>query len=52
MARLQSQIAEYNVYKWLADIFTFLVNIREEQDGVAIAALEAPATNTPALYGV
>jgi trehalose 6-phosphate synthase len=51
MARLQSHIAEHNVYKWLADIFELFVHLREEQNGAALAALEAPASDTPALYG-
>ena len=51
MARLQSHIAEHNVYKWLADIFELFIRLREEQDGAPLATLEAPTSNTPALYG-
>jgi trehalose-6-phosphate synthase len=50
MARLQSHIAEHNVYKWLADIFELFIRLREEQDGAPLATLEAPVSNTPVLY--
>src|SRR5262245_57624462 len=50
MARLQSHIAEHNVYKWLADIFTTLDRIQEDAHAEAFAAVEAPAGDPPALY--
>jgi trehalose 6-phosphate synthase len=49
MARLQEQIAEYNIYKWLADIFTELASIRGDRHVTAIAPVDAPRGNTPAL---
>ena len=42
MARLQMHIAEHNIYKWLADIFTTLEHIQGASDGAALAAVEAP----------
>ena len=50
MARLQSHIAEHNVYKWLADIFTTLDRIQEDAHAEAFAAVEAPAGDPPVLY--
>lgn len=33
MARLQTHIAEHNIYKWLADIFAALARLQEEPMG-------------------
>jgi trehalose-6-phosphate synthase len=49
MARLQMHIAEHNIYKWLADIFTTLEHIQGASDGAALAAVEAPGGGTPVL---
>ena len=49
MARLQEQIAEANSYKWLADNFTELASIRGERRVTAIASVDAPRGDPPAL---
>ena len=49
MVRLQTHIAEHNIDKWLADIFTTLEHIQGARDGVALAAAEAPGGGTPVL---
>ncbi|MBI3325170.1 MAG: trehalose-6-phosphate synthase [Nitrospinae bacterium] len=40
MARLQTHVAEHNIYKWLADIFTTLDHIRRRSDVTANALVE------------
>jgi trehalose-6-phosphate synthase len=49
MARLHMHLAEHNIYKWLADIFTTLEHIQGASDGAALAALEVPGGRTPRL---
>jgi trehalose 6-phosphate synthase/phosphatase len=49
MARLQTHLAEHNIYKWLADIFTTLEHIQGASDGATLAAVEAPRGRTPML---
>ena len=49
MARLHLHLAEHNIYKWLADIFTTLEHIQRAGDGAALAATEAPGGGTPLL---
>ena len=49
MARLHMHLAEHNIYKWLADIFTTLEHIQEASSSAALAAMEAPRGGTPAL---
>jgi trehalose 6-phosphate synthase len=49
MARLHMHLAEHNIYKWLADIFTTLEHIQGASDGAALAALEVPGGRTPGL---
>ena len=49
MARLHMHLAEHNIYKWLADIFTTLEHIQGASDSAALAAMEAPGGGTPAL---
>jgi trehalose 6-phosphate synthase len=49
MARLQTHLAEHNIYKWLADIFTTLEHIQGASDGAALAAVAAPGGETPVL---
>jgi trehalose 6-phosphate synthase len=49
MARLQEHISEYNIYKWLAEIFIELDRIRRENHGAAFASGEASESGTPAL---
>ena len=49
MARLQTHIAEHNIYKWLADIFTTLEHCQGASHGAALAAVEAPGNGTPGL---
>ena len=50
MARLQTHIAEYNIYTWLADILTTLEHIQGESDGAALVGMEAPADSAATLY--
>jgi alpha,alpha-trehalose-phosphate synthase [UDP-forming] len=47
MARLQTHIAEYNIYKWLADIFTTLDHLQRERYVTALAPVE-PSRHYPA----
>jgi alpha,alpha-trehalose-phosphate synthase [UDP-forming] len=49
MARLHMHLAEHNIYKWLADIFTTLGHIQEVSDSAALAAVEAPGDGIPVL---
>jgi trehalose-6-phosphate synthase len=49
MARLHMHLAEHNIYKWLADIFTTLKHIQGASDGAAMAAVEIPGGRTPGL---
>jgi len=49
MARLHMHLAEHNIYKWLADIFTTLEYIQGASGSAALAATEAPGGRTPAL---
>jgi trehalose-6-phosphate synthase len=49
MARLHRHLAEHNIYKWLADIFTTLEHIQEVSDSAALAAVEAPGDGIPVL---
>lgn len=51
MARLQAHVAEHNIYKWLADIFTMLERIQETSHVPALAAPEAPGSHPPVVYG-
>jgi trehalose 6-phosphate synthase len=53
MARLQAYLAEHNIYKWLADIFTDLARIRENNrvTVTALAPVAASASRTPAPRG-
>jgi len=50
MARLQGHIAEHNIYKWLADIFTTLARLHEASAVPALAAVEAAGGNLPVVY--
>jgi trehalose 6-phosphate synthase len=50
MARLQTHIAEHNIYKWLADIFTTLEHIQGESDVAALVGMETPADSAATLY--
>src|SRR4029453_12381091 len=50
MARLQTHVAEHNIFKWLADIFTTLEHIQGANDVAALAGVEAPADSAVALY--
>jgi hypothetical protein len=43
-------LAEHNIYKWLADIFTTLEHIQGASDSATLAAVEAPGGGTPVLY--
>jgi trehalose-6-phosphate synthase len=49
MARLHMHLAEHNIYKWLADIFTTLEHIQGASDGAALATVEVPGGRTPGL---
>jgi alpha,alpha-trehalose-phosphate synthase [UDP-forming] len=49
MARLQTHLAEHNIYKWLADIFTTLEDIRGASPGAALAAVAVPTESAAAL---
>lgn len=49
MARLQEHVSEYNIYKWLAEIFMELDHIRGEPHVTALAPLELPRRGAPAL---
>jgi trehalose 6-phosphate synthase len=49
MARLQEHIAEYNIYKWLAEIFIELARIRKDSHVTAFAPGEAPGSGAAAL---
>jgi trehalose 6-phosphate synthase len=49
MARLQEHISEYNIYKWLAEIFIELDRIRGEHHVTALAPVELPGGGPPAL---
>jgi trehalose 6-phosphate synthase len=49
MARLHMHLAEHNIYKWLADIFTTLEHMQEVSDRAALAAVEAPRDGIPVL---
>jgi len=49
MARLQEHISEYNIYKWLAEIFMELDRIRGEHHVTALAPVELPRGGPPAL---
>jgi trehalose-6-phosphate synthase len=42
MSRLQAHVAEHNIFKWLAAIFTEIERIHEEQPVAALAASESP----------
>jgi alpha,alpha-trehalose-phosphate synthase [UDP-forming] len=43
LAWLQEHVAEHNIYKWLADIFSELDRIRGESHVTSVAPLELPA---------
>ena len=47
MARLHRHLAEHNIYKWLADIFTMLGQLQGASKRAALAAIEAPGAGTP-----
>jgi trehalose 6-phosphate synthase len=49
MTWLQEHIAEHNIYKWLAEIFSELDRIRGEHHDPALASLESPRSGPPAL---
>ena len=49
MARLHMHLAEHNIYKWLADIFTTLGHIQGASESAALAVMEAPGGGTPVL---
>jgi trehalose-6-phosphate synthase len=49
MARRHMHLAEHNIYKWLADIFTTLEHIQGASDSAALAAVEASGGGTPVL---
>ncbi len=49
MARLQEHISEYNIYKWLAEIFIELDRIRGERHVTALAPVELSRGGAPAL---
>ena len=49
MTWLQEHIAEHNIYKWLADIFSELARIRGESHGTAIAPMHASRDGAPVL---
>jgi len=49
MARLHMHLAEHNIYKWLADIFTTLGHLQGASESAALAATEAPGGGTPVL---
>jgi trehalose-6-phosphate synthase len=49
MARLHRHLAEHNIYKWLADIFTTLAHIQDVSDRAALAAVAAPGVGVPVL---
>jgi alpha,alpha-trehalose-phosphate synthase [UDP-forming] len=49
MARLQTHLAEHNIYKWLADIFTTLERIQGASAVSTLAVVEAPADRAAAL---
>ena len=49
MARLHMHLAEHNIYKWLADIFTTLEHIQGASNDAALAAVEVPGGRTPEL---
>lgn len=44
MTRLQTHIAQHNIYKWLADIFTTLDAFRRERPPTALIPVEAART--------
>jgi trehalose 6-phosphate synthase len=50
LVRLQTHIAEHNIYKWLADIFSTLARLQGERAVPALTALEAPGSHLPVLY--
>jgi hypothetical protein len=47
MARLHRHLAEHNIYKWLADIFTMLGHLQGASERAGLAAMEAPGGGTP-----
>jgi trehalose 6-phosphate synthase len=49
MAQLQEHIAEHNIYKWLADIFSELARIRGESQVTAMAPGPMARNGAPAL---
>jgi trehalose 6-phosphate synthase/phosphatase len=49
LGRLQAHIAEHNIYKWLADIFTELERIGGEKHVTALAPVVSPRRSSPAL---
>jgi len=49
MARLQTHLAEHNIYKWLADIFTTLEDIQGASHVAALAAVAVPTDSAAAL---
>jgi alpha,alpha-trehalose-phosphate synthase [UDP-forming] len=49
MARLQTHLAEHNIYKWLADIFTTLEDIQGASHVAALAAVAAPTESAAVL---
>ncbi len=49
MARLQEHISEYNIYKWLAEIFAELERVRGESHVTALVPLESPRSGASAL---
>jgi len=53
MARLQAYLAEHNIYKWLADIFTDLARIQENSrvTVTALVPVAASASRAPAPRG-
>jgi hypothetical protein len=51
MARLHMHLAEHNIYKWLADIFTTLEHIQGASDSAALAVVEAPGGGIPVIGG-
>jgi trehalose 6-phosphate synthase len=50
MARLQTHVAEHNIYKWLAEILTTLEHIQGASAVTVLADVETPADSAVALY--
>src|SRR5262249_27448240 len=51
MASLQEHLAEHNIYKWLVDVFTALVRIREDKARTALSAMEMPRIASSDVFG-